>query len=84
MFPNVRGYEIRRKFPISKRVRPVLPSQTCAPALAAKANGIVAVRMSCQLENSNPGAAPALGVVLTGWRNVLFFAFANCEQEKRI
>jgi len=57
----------------------VFPPQICAPAVAAKATGIVAVRLSCQLENSNPGAAPALGVVLTGWRDVLFFAFANCK-----
>jgi len=40
--------------------------------------------MSCKLRNGIPGAAPALGVVLTGWRDVLFFAFANCEQEKTI
>jgi hypothetical protein len=32
--------------------------------------------MSCQLGNGIPGATPALGVVLTGWRDVLFFAHA--------
>jgi hypothetical protein len=44
----------------------------------------MAVRLSHQLENSTPGAVPTLGVPLTGRRDVLFFAFANCEQEKRI
>jgi hypothetical protein len=43
----------------------------------------VAVRLSCQLENGGPDAAPALGIVLTGWRDVLFFAFANCKYRRR-
>jgi hypothetical protein len=43
----------------------------------------VAVRLSCQLENGGQDAAPALGIVLTGWRDVLFFAFANCEYRRR-
>jgi hypothetical protein len=73
----------RRDFPIGKRVRPLLPPQVCTRALATKANGIVAVWLSCQLENGNPDAAPALGVVLTGWRDVLFFAFANCKYRRR-
>jgi DNA-binding transcriptional LysR family regulator len=44
----------RRRFTIGKRVRPIFPPQICAPALATKANGIVAVRLSCQLGNGNP------------------------------
>ena len=90
MFPNVCDYEGRRRFTIGKRVRPVLPPQVCAPAPATKANGIVAVRVSCQLENGNPGAAPltaqsrrcgALRVrsylSRSAPSDVLFFAFAN-------
>jgi hypothetical protein len=40
--------------------------------------------MSCQPANGIPDTAPALEVVLTGRRDMLFFAFANCEQEKTI
>jgi hypothetical protein len=46
----------------SDECRRIIPSQICAPAPPSKANGIVAVRLSCQLDNGNPGAAPALGV----------------------
>lgn len=83
MFPNVRGYENRRQFPISKRVRPVFPPQTCASAHATKANGVVAIRLSCQLGKANPGVVPALGDALTSRRDVLFFAFVNCKHRRR-
>jgi len=40
----------------------------------------VAVRLSCQLENSGSGAPPALGVALTGWRDVLCTIFGLCAE----
>jgi len=43
----------------------------------------VAVRLSCRLENRNPGVVPVLGVALTSRRDVLFFAFANCKHRRR-
>jgi len=52
----VRDYEGRRRFPSGKRVRTVFPPQIRAPAPALKANGIVAVRLSCQLGDGNTAA----------------------------
>jgi hypothetical protein len=43
----------------------------------------VAIRLSCRLENRNPGVVPALGVALTSRRDVLFFAFVNCKHRRR-
>jgi hypothetical protein len=53
---NVRDYEERRRFTIGERVRQVLPPPICTSAHATKANELLAVSLSCQLENSGSGA----------------------------
>ena len=51
---------------LNRGIRSNVPSQICAAAPATKANGIIAVRLSCQDERGDPNAAPALSVVLRG------------------
>jgi len=42
-----------RDWRMSSAVRPLLPPQICTPARASKANGILAVGLSCRLENGS-------------------------------
>ena len=63
MFRNVSDYENGSQFTIGGRVCPVLSPEISAPDPATKATGIVATRLSGQLENSNLTAGlPAFGI----------------------
>ena len=53
MFRNVSDYENRPQFTIGGRVCPSISPEISAPDPATKATGIVATRLSCQLENGS-------------------------------
>jgi hypothetical protein len=55
---NMRDPESRQHLPARRGIRSNVPPQVCAPAHTTKANWIVDVRPSCQLEKGNRSVAP--------------------------